>query len=143
MKGTGTFFIGGNWKSNGTKDFVSKLVADLNSKPVPRDVEVVVAPIHIHLPIVLNAIKPPYQVAAQNCWVEQPGAYTGEVRRRVDGFLPHLRFISRLSSADPHMGDPGAKEQPLWRQEVSSLGKGRPGMSTLGPSLFQAFITTL
>eukprot|EP00884_Botryococcus_braunii_P023134 jgi/Botrbrau1/9504/Bobra.0252s0119.1 len=79
MKGNGRFFVGGNWKANGTRDSIKDLVGGLNTKPVPADVEVVVAPVFIHLPYVIDNIKPGYQVAAQNCWVEQPGAHTGEV----------------------------------------------------------------
>ena len=53
---------------------------ELNDALVPGDVDVVVAPTFVHLPMVLSSLKKEYQVAAQNCWVSKPGAYTGEVR---------------------------------------------------------------
>lgn len=81
MRGSGRFFVGGNWKANGTKDSVKALVEGLNSKPVPEDVDVIIAPIFLHLPYVIDHINSKYKVAAQNCWVERPGAHTGEVRR--------------------------------------------------------------
>jgi len=79
MKAEGKFFIGGNWKCNGTVESIKKLVEDLNNSPVPENVEVVIAPAFIHLYQVLQSIKPPIKIAAQNCWSTHMGAYTGEV----------------------------------------------------------------
>lgn len=79
MGSSGKFFVGGNWKSNGTKESVNKLVQDLNAAEVSPDVEVIVAPTFIHLQHVVEHISPPYQVSAQNCWVGKAGAFTGEV----------------------------------------------------------------
>ena len=79
MGSTGKFFVGGNWKSNGTKESVSKLVSGLNSAQFPSEVEVIVSPTFIHLPYVVENIDSRYQVSAQNCWVGRAGAYTGEV----------------------------------------------------------------
>jgi triosephosphate isomerase len=71
--------VGGNWKCNGTVSSVDALVAGLNKGTVPSNIDVVVAPVFIHLKQVLDSIKPPFQVAAQNCWNKGAGAYTGEV----------------------------------------------------------------
>lgn len=79
MAGTGRFFVGGNWKCNGSKASVEQLVADLNKGSFPAAVEVVVAPTFVHLGYVKANIKPDYAVAAQNCWVQKAGAFTGEV----------------------------------------------------------------
>lgn len=84
MGSTGQFFVGGNWKANGTKESVSKLVSGLNSAEITPDVEVIVAPIFLHLPYVIDHIDSRYQVSAQNCWVGRAGAYTGEVRMKTD-----------------------------------------------------------
>ena len=80
MGSSGRFFVGGNWKANGTKESVSKLVSGLNSAQFPSEVDVIVAPTFIHLPYVVENIDSRYQVSAQNCWVGRAGAYTGEVR---------------------------------------------------------------
>ena len=80
MGSSGKFFVGGNWKSNGTKESVSKLVSGLNSAQFPSDVDVIVAPTFLQLPYVVENISSRYQVSAQNCWVGRAGAYTGEVR---------------------------------------------------------------
>ena len=38
------FFVGGNWKCNGTKDSISKLVIELNSAKLEDDVDIVISP---------------------------------------------------------------------------------------------------
>ncbi|WRX13930.1 Triosephosphate isomerase - like 1 [Theobroma cacao] len=38
MAGSGKFFVGGNWKCNGTNDSITKLVSDLNSATLESDV---------------------------------------------------------------------------------------------------------
>ena len=79
MAGHGKFFVGGNWKCNGSKDSVTKLINDLNAAEVPEDVDIIVAPTFIHLEQVQSALKKPYQLSAQNCWVGRGGAFTGEI----------------------------------------------------------------
>jgi triosephosphate isomerase len=61
---TGKFFVGGNWKCNGTHASVEKLVADLNAaaSAVPSDVDVVVAPPFLFIDWVRANIKAPFQV---------------------------------------------------------------------------------
>ncbi|CAO2824956.1 unnamed protein product [Amaranthus hypochondriacus] len=75
------FFVGGNWKCNGTTEEVKKLVTTLNEAEVPseEDVEVVVSPPFVFLNLVKNLLRPDFHVAAQNCWVRKGGAFTGEV----------------------------------------------------------------
>ncbi|XP_027088447.1 triosephosphate isomerase, cytosolic [Coffea arabica] len=75
------FFVGGNWKCNGTTDEVKKIVSMLNEAEVPSedDVDVVVSPPFVFLPIVKSLLRPDFSIAAQNCWVRKGGAFTGEV----------------------------------------------------------------
>ncbi|KAK9742449.1 hypothetical protein RND81_03G173800 [Saponaria officinalis] len=75
------FFVGGNWKCNGTTGEVKKIVDTLNAGKVPSTdvVEVVVSPSYVYLPLVKNELRPEFHVAAQNCWVKKGGAFTGEV----------------------------------------------------------------
>jgi len=74
-----TPFIGGNWKSNGTVGSVQALVEGLNKGRAPDGVDIVVAPVFIHLSLVQSLLKAPYRVAAQNCSATGCGAFTGEV----------------------------------------------------------------
>jgi triosephosphate isomerase len=81
MKSARKFFVGGNWKSNGTiasvKDLVFKV---LNPAPINfSKVDVVVAPMAIHIPLVQSILRPEIQVAAQNASITGQGAYTGEI----------------------------------------------------------------
>ncbi|KAM3281055.1 triosephosphate isomerase, cytosolic [Capsicum chacoense] len=75
------FFVGGNWKCNGTSDEIKKIISTLNAGQVPSQdvVEVVVSPPFVFLPLVKNELRPDFHVAAQNCWVKKGGAFTGEV----------------------------------------------------------------
>ncbi|GAY38088.1 hypothetical protein CUMW_034030 [Citrus unshiu] len=75
------FFVGGNWKCNGTSEEVKKIVSTLNQAEVPSEdvVEVVVSPPFVFLPLVKGVLRPDFHVAAQNCWVRKGGAFTGEV----------------------------------------------------------------
>ncbi|XP_058098848.1 triosephosphate isomerase, chloroplastic [Magnolia sinica] len=79
MAGSGKFFVGGNWKCNGTKDSISKLVADLNSSKIEPDVDVVVAPPFIYIDQVKNSLTGRIEISAQNSWVGKGGAFTGEI----------------------------------------------------------------
>ena len=88
--GNGRFVVGGNWKCNGTRASVKALIEELNAGEL-RDVDVVVAPPFLFLDEATETLRAPYEVAAQNCWVEpglvdpthhydsDTGAFTGEV----------------------------------------------------------------
>ncbi|KAJ8599902.1 hypothetical protein CTAYLR_002826 [Chrysophaeum taylorii] len=74
------YLIGGNWKCNGTKESVAKLVKTLNSAgPIPPWVEVVVGVPAIHIGDVLKTIRKDISVAAQDCSATGYGAFTGEL----------------------------------------------------------------
>jgi len=75
----GKFVVGGNWKCNGSIESIEKLCATLNSGKITADVEIICAPPMVYIDRVQSKLKPPYQVAAQNCWVGKGGAFTGEV----------------------------------------------------------------
>ncbi|CAE8626413.1 unnamed protein product [Polarella glacialis] len=76
------FFIGGNWKANGTPASVKQLIADLNSAKLEvdanKDVEVVCSPPFVYLAEVKQSLRSDFGVAAQNMWDKAPGAWTGE-----------------------------------------------------------------
>ncbi|KAF5448941.1 hypothetical protein F2P56_029432 [Juglans regia] len=79
MAGTGKFFVGGNWKCNGTKESITKLVSDLNSAKLEADVDVVVAPPFIYIDQVKNTLNARIEISGQNSWVGKGGAFTGEI----------------------------------------------------------------
>lgn len=81
MQGARKFFVGGNWKSNGTAASTRELIeSTLNSIIINFDaVEVIVAPLSIHIPLVQSLLKPEISISAQNSSLTAPGAFTGEI----------------------------------------------------------------
>jgi len=73
------FFVGGNWKENGNTQTIGSLVARINDIKLSQNTEVVVAPPFVYLTYVKQAISTYIQIAAQNCFCEDYGAFTGEV----------------------------------------------------------------
>lgn len=74
-------FIGGNWKSNNTLAQTKDLVENtLNKIKFDQNkVEVVVAPVALHIPYVTGALQKSIQVSAQNTSATGFGAFTGEL----------------------------------------------------------------
>lgn len=73
--------IAGNWKMNGSLEEVQSLLAGIKSgaKAYP-DVEILVCPTLLHL-FLIHALleKSAIKLGAQNCYLGDKGAYTGEV----------------------------------------------------------------
>ena len=72
------FFVGGNWKMNGSKQLADELVKSLNQGSWSSAVEVAIAPPVIYLDTVRQQLRPDIIVSAQNVHYEKSGAYTGE-----------------------------------------------------------------
>lgn len=75
-----TFFVGGNFKMNGSKESLTQHVEYLNKADLPANVEVVLAPPAPYIPLVedVNTQKT-VAVSAQNVFNKASGAYTGEI----------------------------------------------------------------
>merc|ERR1711990_525469 len=77
-----TKIVGGNWKCNAgngtTMAEVKTLVEGLNAGPKPG-CDVYICPPSVYLNTVQSSAAPHFNVAAQNCYKETKGAYTGEV----------------------------------------------------------------
>lgn len=72
------FFVGGNWKCNGSVAQTQDLVHMLNTANVPLNTQVVVAPSAVHLGNVRNTLRADIHVSGQDCWTQGHGAFTGE-----------------------------------------------------------------
>lgn len=74
------FFVGGNFKMNGTKESIKKIIDNLNDNTLPSNVEVVIAPpaTYIDLAVKENKQKT-VAISAQNVFAKESGAYTGEI----------------------------------------------------------------
>eukprot|EP00127_Corallochytrium_limacisporum_P006509 Clim_evm40s229 gene=Clim_evmTU40s229 len=73
------FFVGGNWKMNGSKADCDTWCTSLNEGKVAGNVEVVVAPPSLYVSYVRGQLRSDYGVSGQNCYKEPKGAFTGEV----------------------------------------------------------------
>lgn len=73
--------IGGNWKVNGTRESITKLVSSWNAAgDFPDSVEVVLTPTAVHTELVQQLLKQPIALGAQNISSDHGyGAYTGEL----------------------------------------------------------------
>ncbi|KAJ4971726.1 hypothetical protein NE237_004825 [Protea cynaroides] len=126
------FFVGGNWKCNGTIDEVKKIVSTLNEAEVPSQdvVEVVVSPPFVFLPLAKSSLKPDYQVAAQNCWVKKGGAYTGEISAEMLVnlgvpwvILGHSERRALLNESNEFVGEKVAYALSLGLKVIACIGE--------------------
>lgn len=77
-----TFFVGGNWKCNGTKDSIATLCStwkESGAGVAGGPVEVVIAPPSVYAVSAAASLPDGYQVSLQNTWTGKGGAYTGEL----------------------------------------------------------------
>ncbi|XP_068668320.1 triosephosphate isomerase, cytosolic-like [Aristolochia californica] len=131
-----TFFVGGNWKCNGTTEDVKKIVTTLNEAQVPSKdvVEVLVSPPFVFLTLVKSLLRSDFHVAAQNCWVRKGGAFTGEVSAEmlVNLGIPwviigHSERRSLLNESNEFVGD----------KIVYALSQGLKVIACVGETLEQ------
>jgi triosephosphate isomerase len=73
--------VAGNWKMNGSRDFVRRLLADVVAGlPVGLDADVLVCPPHVYLDQARQALAgSAVSLGAQNTSEHPSGAFTGEV----------------------------------------------------------------
>ncbi|KAH8084256.1 Triosephosphate isomerase [Filobasidium floriforme] len=84
------FFVGGNFKMNGSVKSVSDLIKGMNEAKLDGKTEVVVAPPALYLLQASKEVQPPIQISAQNCHTAAYGAFTGEIApaQLVDAQIP-------------------------------------------------------
>lgn len=75
-----TYFVGGNFKMNGSKELITKLFGELAASKLNNNTEVVIAVPAPYLDFASNTAKgTKIQVAAENCYLKTSGAFTGEI----------------------------------------------------------------
>jgi glyceraldehyde 3-phosphate dehydrogenase len=72
------FFVGGNWKCNGSVQQTKDLVSMINQSSFSQNTEVVICPSQVYLQSVAEKIRPDVSVGAQDVWTGGNGAFTGE-----------------------------------------------------------------
>ncbi|KAK2748129.1 triosephosphate isomerase [Myotisia sp. PD_48] len=73
------FFVGGNFKMNGTAQSISDIIANLNTANLDSNSEVVISPPSIYLLLARGLASPTIGVASQNVFDKPNGAFTGEL----------------------------------------------------------------
>ncbi|XP_072174436.1 triosephosphate isomerase-like [Diadema setosum] len=73
------FWVGGNYKMNGSKAVIDGLLRTLEEAQVPGNTDVVVSPPAVYLSYMNSKIPAKVSVAAQNCYKVEKGAFTGEI----------------------------------------------------------------
>jgi len=73
------FFVGGNWKMNGSKDEIKAIVDTLNGAPLNDNTDIVVAPPACYLEYTKGLVSPKIKVAGQNSYKVAKGAFTGDL----------------------------------------------------------------
>ncbi|KAE8154955.1 TPIA Triosephosphate isomerase [Aspergillus avenaceus] len=73
------FFIGGNFKMNGTTESVTAIIKNLNDAKLDESAEVVVSPPALYLLPAREAASDKIKVASQNVFDKPNGAFTGEI----------------------------------------------------------------
>ena len=75
------FIIGGNWKSNGSVEFVRDMCSKvLNTMEYDKDkVEVVITPVALHIAAMKAMLNADINVGTQNISSTKNGAFTGEL----------------------------------------------------------------
>ncbi|MCJ1288682.1 triosephosphate isomerase [Xylographa carneopallida] len=73
------FFVGGNFKMNGTIKSITSIIENLNTAKLDEKTEVVIAPPALYLLLAREHLREGIEVAAQNIFDKPNGAFTGEV----------------------------------------------------------------
>jgi len=87
------FFVGGNFKLNPTHHTaISTLIEALNKADLDPATEVVIAPPTIYLILAKESLRKEIQVAAQNCYHKESGAFTGEIspKQLANAEIPYV-----------------------------------------------------
>ncbi|XP_014250808.1 triosephosphate isomerase-like [Cimex lectularius] len=73
------FFVGGNWKMNGSDKMVEDVVNLLKEFELDKNVEIVVCPPSVYLQKTGCLLPSNVYLGAQNCYKEAKGSFTGEI----------------------------------------------------------------
>jgi triosephosphate isomerase len=132
MTGSGKFFVGGNWKCNGTTESIKKLVEDLNNAKIEEGVDVVVAPPFLYIGQVIASLTDRIEVSAQNSWTGKGGAFTGEIsaEQLVDA---GVKWVIQGHSERRHII--GESNATIGKKTSYALSKGLGVIACVGEKL--------
>ena len=126
------YIIGGNWKCNGTLQSVKDLIENVLNKAEfdQSRVEVIVAPVTIHIASVKALLNQNIQVACQNASQTGKGAYTGEIScEQLKDFdvnwtlIGHSERRSLYGETDAIVAAKAAQAQELGLKTIICIGE--------------------
>uniref|UniRef100_T1J351 Triosephosphate isomerase n=1 Tax=Strigamia maritima TaxID=126957 RepID=T1J351_STRMM len=79
MPVTRRFFVGGNWKMNGTNESIREIGKFLTTGPLNANTDIVCGAPAVYLDFARRIMPPSVKISAQNCYKEVKGAFTGEI----------------------------------------------------------------
>ncbi|TYZ67807.1 hypothetical protein PybrP1_005617 [[Pythium] brassicae (nom. inval.)] len=133
MSSARKFFVGGNWKCNGSVGQAQDLVGLLNTARIPAGVEVVVAPAAVHAAEVKKALRGDVRVSGQDVWSQGNGAFTGETSAEM------LQDIGAEYTLVGHSErrEKGESNDVVAKKAAYALGKGLGVIACIGETKAQ------
>ncbi|PNH10473.1 Triosephosphate isomerase, chloroplastic [Tetrabaena socialis] len=129
------FFVGGNWKCNGSVASVRTLVDELNSGVLNSGVEAVCAPPFIYIDYVMQHLdSKKFALAAQNCWIGGNGAFTGEIsaEQLIDFGVPWV-----LAGHSERRALNGESNEFVAKKAAHAVSSGMSVIACIGETLDQ------
>jgi len=129
--------IGGNWKCNGTRTEVAKIIKTLNEGgEYPSNAEVVVAIPSIHLTSALSSFRGDIAVASQDVGVNGGvGAFTGEISTQLLLDSGVQWTLTGHSERRIGFGIPGETSELVGRKTAVAVHAGMSVIACIGEQL--------
>jgi len=128
------FFVGGNWKCNGSQASMDSLVRTLNSSKLAKDVEVVVCPPSLYSTGVRGALRTDVAVSAQDVSLSGNGAFTGDLSAAM---IKDVGLQWTLTGHSERRTIHGESSQVVFDKTKAALAEGLKVIVCIGETLEQ------
>jgi glyceraldehyde 3-phosphate dehydrogenase len=126
------FFVGGNWKCNGTQSSVKALVETLNTGALSKNVEVVVAPPALHASGVRQELRKDVAVSSQDVGINGLGAFTGDLAPEM---VKDAGLSWTLTGHSERRSIHGESSEHVAEKTAAALAKGVKVIACVGETL--------